>query len=121
MTQVNGNDMDTAHSPRYETPTFDPRGAFAWTLRSGEIARRERLQRQNRLPDPGELASNEPAMAQQVNGNEKNTSRARRYETPTFDPRSAFSRTLRSGEIARLERQQRRLDPKQLDVLVGAS
>ena len=52
MTQVNGNDMDTAHSPRYETPTFDPRGAFAWTLRSGEIAR---LERQQRLLDPKQL------------------------------------------------------------------
>ena len=28
---------------RYETPTFDPRGAFARTLRGGEMARRGRL------------------------------------------------------------------------------
>ena len=103
MAQVNGNDKDTAKEPRYETPTFDPRGAFAWTQRSGEIARRRHLQRENRLPDPSELASNEPDMAQQVNGNEKNSSRARRHETPTFDPRGAFAWTLRSGEIARLK------------------
>ena len=50
MTQINGNDTDTAQ--RYETPTFDPRGAFARTLRSGEIARRER---QVRLSDPRQL------------------------------------------------------------------
>jgi hypothetical protein len=121
MTQVNGNDMDTAHAPRYETPTFDPRSAFAWTLRSGEIARLARRQRQNRLPDQSELARSEPDMAQQVNGSEKNMSRARIYETPTFDPRSAFARTLRSGEMARLERRQRRADPKHLDVPVVAS
>ena len=51
MTQVNETDMNTAQ-PRYETSTFDPRGAFAWTLRSGEIAR---LERQRRLFDPKQL------------------------------------------------------------------
>ena len=88
MTQINGNDTDTAQ--RYETPTFDPRGAFARTLRSGEIARRER---------------------------ERKIESARRYETPTFDPRGAFARTLRSGEIARRERQVRLPDPRQLGIL----
>jgi hypothetical protein len=47
--------MDSAQSPRYETQTFDPRGAFSWTLRSGEIAGRERQQRRHRLPDPKQL------------------------------------------------------------------
>ena len=117
MTQVNGNETATTH---YETPTFDPRSMFARTLRSGEIALRERRQQQNRLPDPTELVSNEPDVARQVNGAAKSTSAARRYETPTFDPRSAFARTLRSGEIARFERQQRLPDPKQLGVLVRA-
>ena len=120
MTQVNSSNVDTANSRRYETPTFDPRSAFAWTLRSGEIARLER-RRQNRLADPTALASNQPDVAQRVNGNEQITSPARRYESPTFHPRSAFARTLRSGEIARLERQQQLPDPTQLDVLVRAS
>lgn len=63
---------DTAQETRYETPTFSPSGAFARTLRGGEIARRARAQS------------------------------TRRYETPTFSPSSAFARTLRGGEIARL-------------------
>ncbi len=119
MAPVDGNEQNTSRVRRYETPTFDPRSAFAWTLRSGEIARLARRRRQNQLPDPSELASNEPDMAQ-VAGGEK-TSRALRYETPTFDPRGAFAWTLRSGEIARLERQQRLSDSKQLDLLVAAS
>jgi hypothetical protein len=101
MTQV--IEINSGNKPQYETPTFDPRGAFAWTLRSGEITRLQRLQRQNRLPDPSELAGNEPDMAQQVNGNEGKASCARRYETPTFDPRGAFAWTLRSAEITWLE------------------
>ncbi len=100
MAQVNGNDMDTGHSLRYETPTFDPRGAFAWTLRGGEIARLECGQRRHTQPDPKKLESNEPGIAHQVNGNHTSTSPARRYQTPTFDPRSAFARTLRAGEVA---------------------
>jgi len=114
MTQV--NDMDTAHERRYETPTFEPRGAFARTLRGGEMARLGRLERQNGLQDPSELTGNEPGDARRVNGG-TSTSRLRRYETPTFDPRSAFARTLRSGELARLERRQRRSDSRR-DVLV---
>jgi hypothetical protein len=121
MTQMNGNDMDTAQSPSYETPTFDPRSAFAWTLRSGEIALRERRQGQSRLPHRDELASTDPGATRQVNGAARNSSAARRYETPTFNPRSAFARTLRSGEIARLERLQPLPNPNQLDVLLGAS
>ena len=34
-----------------------------------------------------------------------NAQEPRRFETPTFHPRSAFARTLRSVEIRRLERQ----------------
>lgn len=107
MAQV--NNMDTAHERRYETPTFEPRGAFARTLRGGEMARLGRLERQNGLPDPSEPAGNEPGDARRVNGTGTSTSRLRRYETPTFDPRSAFAWTLRSGELARLERRQRTL------------
>jgi hypothetical protein len=39
--------MDSALDPRFKTPTFDPRGAFARTLRGGEIARLARAQEQN--------------------------------------------------------------------------
>jgi hypothetical protein len=96
MTQI--NDIETGHETRYETPSFAPSSAFAWTLRSGEIARRK---------------------AQQTGGS--NGSRPRSYETPAFDPRGAFSWTLRSGEIAARERRRLRLtSPKQLDVLVAA-
>ena len=43
MAQVHGNDRDTTRTRSDEIPpSFDPRGAFAWTLRSAEIARRER-------------------------------------------------------------------------------
>lgn len=72
MTQI--NDIETGHETRYETPSFAPSSAFAWTQRSAEIARRK---------------------AQQS---------PRNYDTPTFDPRGAFSWTLRSAEIARRER-----------------
>lgn len=40
MMQVKGNETPQAET-RYETPTFDPRGAFSWTLRAGERARLE--------------------------------------------------------------------------------
>jgi len=107
MTQVSIDKVDAGNSPHYETPTFNPRGAFATTLRAGEIALRERRQRQNALAEPTEQESKHTV--KQV------TQPARRYETPTFHPRSAFARTLRSGEIALLERRQR------LAVLVPAS
>jgi hypothetical protein len=113
MAQV--NDMNTEHESRYETPTFDPRGAFARTLRGGEIARLGRLDRQKGLPTPSELAGDEPNAARAVNGT------ARRYETPTFDPRGGFARTLRGGEMARLERRQRLFDRNQLDALACAA
>jgi hypothetical protein len=94
MTQI--NDIETGHETRYETPSFAPSSAFAWTLRSGEIARRK---------------------AQQTGGG-SNGSRPRSYETPSFDPRGAFSWTLRSAEIARRER--RLPDPERLDALLAA-
>jgi hypothetical protein len=37
-------------STPFETPTFDARSAFSWTLRGGEMARLERLQ--GRMPAP---------------------------------------------------------------------
>lgn len=49
---ANGNDMNAAQSPRYETPTFDPRGVFSWTLRAGEIARLEAQRHRNEPRDP---------------------------------------------------------------------
>jgi hypothetical protein len=52
MEHLNGNDTDTVQSPRYETPTFDPRSAFSWTLRAGEIARLEARQQRNGQAGP---------------------------------------------------------------------
>jgi hypothetical protein len=52
MTQVYCNDKNVEHSHRDELPpSFDPRGAFAWTLRSAEIARRERQDSQESASD----------------------------------------------------------------------
>jgi len=119
MAQVDST--DTAQSQRYETPTFDPRSAFSWTLRAGEIARLKVQQERNGLPGRKKLERRAPEVAQ-VNGNEMKVARSPRFETPTFDPRSAFSWTLRSGEIARLERRQRRnrlRDSSQPDVLAA--
>jgi hypothetical protein len=79
---------DTAQETKYETPTFSPSGAFARTLRGGELDRLGRLARQNDAPAP----------------TPRFTGTTRRYETPTFDPRGAFARTLRGGEIARRAR-----------------
>jgi len=43
MAQVNWNDHDTQVPRGGELPpSFDPRCAFAWTLHSAQIARRER-------------------------------------------------------------------------------
>ena len=98
-------DTNSAQETRYETPTFAPSGAFARTLRGGEMARLGRLQPK----------SVEPAPAPQISG------APRRYTTPTFNPSGAFARTLRGGEMARLERQRRRFDPKRLDALACAA
>jgi hypothetical protein len=50
MAQVDGNDHD-AIDPCGDglPPSYDPRGAFAWTLRGAEIARRKR-EAANRRP-----------------------------------------------------------------------
>ena len=43
MARIDRSDDHGAEPLRDELPaSFDPRGAFAWTLRSAEIARRER-------------------------------------------------------------------------------
>jgi hypothetical protein len=119
---AHGDDMDTAQSPRYETRTFDPRGAFSWTLRGGERARLEAQQQRNGLQDRKTLESKQLRVVQVI-GRETNMARTAPYETPTFDPRGAFSWTLRAGEIAGRKRQQRRHrlpDPRQLDILVAS-
>ena len=40
---------------RYETPVFDSAIAFSWTLRSAEIARRQRRQPLNSKPGFAQL------------------------------------------------------------------
>ena len=90
--------IDSAQETRYKTPTFDPRSAFARTLRGGEMALLGRLERPNEVAARGKLAGTGSNRASQTSGTE------RHYETPTFDPRGAFARTLRAGEMARLER-----------------
>ena len=89
------NDIETADEQYYQTPTFDPRSAFARTLRGGEMARAGLL---NQQPEPSALVTDEPRVTKRPSGEE------RRFETPTFDARSAFAWTLRSGEMARFER-----------------
>ena len=86
-----------SQSPHYETHTFDPRCAFSWTLRGGEMARVEAQQQRS-----------------------THFARSARYETRTFDPRGAFSWTLRSGEIAGRERRHLLSNPKQSGVLVAS-
>ena len=113
MAHVSGNEMKMA---RYATPTFDPRGAFARTLRGGEIARLEARRQRNGLPDRKELEARGLAVAG-VNGTGLNMAQPRRYETPTFEPRGAFARTLRGGEIALLERLNRLSELRQPNVL----
>ena len=53
MTQLNGNHgthIDTTHEARYDAPAFAPGVAFAWTLRSAELARRAQQRRSSRTP-----------------------------------------------------------------------
>lgn len=97
-------DTNIEQEARYETPTFDPRAAFAWTLRSAEAARLRERRRQGEVPTRSASDGTEAQPNPQLNGNRQDVSPARRYETPTFDPRGAFAWTLRSGEIARQER-----------------
>ena len=49
MTQL--NHIETADERHYQTPTFDPRSAFARTLRGGEMARHERWPHSGARPD----------------------------------------------------------------------
>jgi hypothetical protein len=101
---------------RYETPVFDPGIAFSWTLRSEEIARRQRQRSRNSQADRNEFENttgDETAASQGVVG----------YETPVFNPGIAFSWTLRSAEIARRQsRQPFNSEPglTQLSVLAAA-
>ena len=61
MTHQHGNDGSAAESPRCEAPTFDPRSAFSWTLRAGEIAAIEARRQRNAESSPlGETAVNVP-------------------------------------------------------------
>ena len=80
--------IDTAQETHCETPTFSPSGAFARTLRAGELARLGRLTPKDDAPAP----------------RPRFTGTTEPYETPVFDPCGAFARTLRSGEIARRAR-----------------
>ncbi len=99
MTQI--TTIQTAQEQQYETPTYSPRGAFATTLRSAEMARKgSPVQQQSRTQ-----IVREP---RQVDRTEQ------RYETPTFSPRGAFATTLRSAE-------RRHSATRALDVLAYAA
>jgi hypothetical protein len=50
IVQSNGNGAPSGRGARFETPAFAPGIAFAWSLRSAEIARRQ-CRRRNRQPD----------------------------------------------------------------------
>jgi hypothetical protein len=92
------NHIETAEERHYETPTYDPRCAFARTLRGGEMARLALLS-----PEPRRSGSetHTARVTPRASGEE------RHFESRTFDPRSAFARTLRAGEVALRERRQR--------------
>jgi hypothetical protein len=103
MTQVNTNGANVEDTAHYETRAFAPGVAFAWTLRSAEIAHRKRNGNGN--------------------GNGATTQRAVRYENPIFAPGVAFAWTLRSAEIARRndpQQRNRRPDSSELNALVAA-
>ncbi len=51
MEPVIGNDTN-ALRPKYETRTFNPRSAFSWTLRAGEIARLEARRQRDGAGEP---------------------------------------------------------------------
>ena len=104
-------DTNMTQETRYETPTFDPRGAFARTLRGGEMARWGHLERQKVVAASSELGASRSNSAEQTNGTE------RQYETPTFDPRGAFAWTLRGGEMAHFERRRRLFNQERPNVL----
>lgn len=108
MTQI--DHIETAEGPHYETPTYDPRCAFARTLRGGEMARLALL---NSEPRRRASEKHTARVTPTTSGEE------RRFESPTFDPRSAFARTLRGGEVALRERRQR--DEARPHVLANAA
>ena len=104
MTQISSNPINTTQAARCETPAFDPRMAFSWTLRSAELASRRR---RNAHQDPAKLEHSEIATDLAIRDDASSVPAAR-YETRTFDSRMAFSWTLRSEEIARIKGQKRR-------------
>ncbi len=101
---------------RYETPAFDPGIAFSWTIRSEEIARRQRLRPRDPQTDRKKLESTRRDAAPV-------SEHAAGCEAPAFAPGTAFSWTLRSTEIAR-RRSRQPLNAKpeltELNVLVAA-
>jgi hypothetical protein len=50
------SDNDTDAKLTYETPTFDPRSAFSWTLRAGEIAAAEARRQRDARSGPTSTA-----------------------------------------------------------------
>lgn len=60
MAHVNGNGTQAAQPLCYETPTFDPRCAFSWTLRAGEIARLEGRRQRDGHANPSAAADHAP-------------------------------------------------------------
>ena len=101
---------------RYETPAFDPRIAFSWTLRSQEIACRQRQRPRDPQAGTTKFESKRREVAQVAE-------HAARSETPAFAPGIAFSWTLRSAEIARRQSRQplnSKPDLTQLNVLAAA-
>ena len=84
---------------RYETPAFDPAIAFSWTLRSEEIARRQRQRARDARVDGTTFEIERRDVAQA-------SRHAAGYETPAFTAGIAFSWTLRSAEIARRQSRQ---------------
>jgi hypothetical protein len=101
---------------RYETPAFDPHIAFSWTLRSEEIACRQRR-------GPWDPQADTTTFESKRRDETQVSDHAAGYETPAFAPGVAFSWTLRSAEIARLQsRRPLNSAPKsiQLNVLAAA-
>lgn len=83
----------------YETPAFDPGSAFSWTLRSEEIAGRQRQRPLHPQADRQKLEN-------RTRGEAQVSEHAVPYETPAFEPGIAFSWTLRAAEIARRQTRQ---------------
>jgi hypothetical protein len=100
----------------YETSAYDPGIAFSWTLRSEEIARRQRQRPRDARADRKKLDNG-------TRGEAQVSEHAAADETPAFEPGSAFSWTLRAAEIARRQSRQpldSKSDLAQLNVLAAA-